>query len=48
MQAMLPTPNTQGYGAWFPNFGATNHVTNEFNNLNIGTNYLGSNKLHMV
>ena len=31
--------------AWFLDFGATNHVTNDFNNLNIGIAYQGNNKL---
>ena len=33
--------------AWFPDSGATNHFTNDFNNLNIGTKYQSNNKWNM-
>nr|CAN77012.1 hypothetical protein VITISV_036882 [Vitis vinifera] len=33
--------------AWFPDSGATNHFTNDFNNLNIGTKYQGNKKRNM-
>lgn len=32
-------------GAQFPNVGAANHFINDFNNLNIGIDYQGNNKL---
>ena len=32
---------------WFPDSGATNHVTNAFSNLNVGSTYHGNSKLHI-
>ncbi|KAK0607621.1 hypothetical protein LWI29_017546 [Acer saccharum] len=59
MQVMLATPennsvrvrawlnNSVRDGAWFPDSGATNYVTNDLANLNLGTEYQGSNRLQM-
>ncbi|KAL5563542.1 hypothetical protein UlMin_033289 [Ulmus minor] len=32
---------------WYSDSGATNHVTNDFNNLSRGTDYHGNQKIHM-
>ncbi|GAB2282194.1 hypothetical protein Dimus_039527 [Dionaea muscipula] len=32
---------------WYPDSGATNHLTNEFNNLSFGTEYKGKEKICM-
>lgn len=47
---MVVTPsfkNDMSNRAWFLDFRARNHVTNDFNNLNTGTKYQGNNKLYM-
>ena len=48
MQAMLAEPAV-GFndGCWYPDSGATNHVTNSLNHLSFGTEYHGNNKIHM-
>lgn len=32
---------------WFPDLGATNHVTSDLSNLNLSTEYINTSKLHM-
>ena len=44
---VLGINNDMSDKAWFPDFGATNHFTNDFNNLNIGTKYQGNKKRNM-
>ena len=44
---MLTTLELLNDDNWFPNSGATNHVTNELSNLNFGFEYNGRNKIHM-
>ncbi|KAL3652522.1 hypothetical protein CASFOL_002203 [Castilleja foliolosa] len=45
--------NSQGgmdYGddcIWYPDSGATNHLTHDFNNLNVANEYQGAEKIHM-
>lgn len=31
---------------WFPNSGATHHVTNDLTNLSLGNEYFGGGKVH--
>ena len=46
-EAMVaPTQGTNDKG-WYLDSGATNHVTNDFNNISCGTDYHGNQKIHM-
>ena len=47
MLAMVATPNTINDGNWYLDSSATNHITNDPNNLNLGSEYHGKNKLHV-
>lgn len=40
-------PNTDGVLPWFPNSGASTHVTSYYSNIHFGVNYNGQDKLHM-
>ncbi|KAF7815435.1 Retrovirus-related Pol polyprotein from transposon TNT 1-94 [Senna tora] len=45
--AMLATPDTICDSTWFPNSGATSHVTSDPSNLMSSMQYLGPEQLHM-
>lgn len=48
MQAMMATqPEFIEDTCWFPDSGATNHVTNDLSQQSISSEYNGSGKLHM-
>lgn len=48
MQALLTTPPTFVEDTcWFPDSGATNHVTNDLNQLSINSEYTGPEKIHV-
>ncbi|KAL6332879.1 hypothetical protein AAG906_019391 [Vitis piasezkii] len=47
MEAMVATPEDLQNCCWFPDSGATNHVTHDLGNLNSGTEYNGNSKIHM-
>lgn len=47
MTAMLATPDTIFNSSEYLDSGATNHVTHNLNNLNLGSEYTGTNRLHM-
>ncbi|KAL5540169.1 hypothetical protein UlMin_007250 [Ulmus minor] len=47
-EALIATArNTATDKNWYPDSGATNHVTNDIQNLSYGTNYNGTQKIHM-
>lgn len=39
--------NTEGSLLWFPDSGASTHVTADYSNINTGMNYNGQDRLHM-
>lgn len=43
-----PIRPTAGDDAWYPDFGASNHVISDLNNLNIGAKYRGRNIVKIV
>ncbi|KAF7802369.1 histone deacetylase [Senna tora] len=47
MSAMVATPDAITDAAWFPDSGATNHVTSDASNLMYGVEYSGAEQLHM-
>ena len=47
MEAMVSTPEDLQNCCWFPDSGATNHVTHDLGILNSGTEYNGNSKIHM-
>ncbi|RVW93071.1 Retrovirus-related Pol polyprotein from transposon RE1 [Vitis vinifera] len=47
MEAMVTTPEDLQNCCWFPDLGATNHVTHDLGNLNSGAEYNGNSKIHM-
>ncbi|KAL5577266.1 hypothetical protein UlMin_018965 [Ulmus minor] len=47
-EALIATArNTATDKNWYPDSGATNHVTNDIQNLSCGTDYNGTQKIHM-
>ena len=44
---MVATPKDLQNCCWFPDSGATNHVTHDLGNLNSGAEYNGNSKIHM-
>ena len=44
---MVATPKDLQNCCWFPDSGATNHVTHDLGNLNFGAEYNGNSKIHM-
>ncbi|RVW30677.1 Retrovirus-related Pol polyprotein from transposon RE1 [Vitis vinifera] len=47
MEAMVATPEDLQNCCWFPDSGATNHVTHDLGNLNSSAEYNGNSKIHM-
>ncbi|PON93298.1 hypothetical protein TorRG33x02_108690 [Trema orientale] len=47
MSAMVATPNTLTDMSWYPDFGATNHLTPDINTLMTKQDYTGSDQIHM-
>ncbi|KAF7824348.1 Retrovirus-related Pol polyprotein from transposon TNT 1-94 [Senna tora] len=47
MAAMVATPDAVNDAAWFPDSGATNHVTSDASNLMNGVEYTSAEQLHM-
>lgn len=47
MVVMLTTPNINQDANWYPDYGATNHLTHNFGNLAVGTEYGGCNQVHV-
>lgn len=47
MTTMLTATDLNQDNGWYPDFGATNHLTNNFNNLAVGTEYLGGNQMQV-
>ncbi|RVW98995.1 hypothetical protein CK203_033838 [Vitis vinifera] len=47
MTAMKASPGYVNNTYWYPDSGATNHVTSDLNNLTFGIEYHGNNKIHM-
>ncbi|KAF7809961.1 Retrovirus-related Pol polyprotein from transposon TNT 1-94 [Senna tora] len=47
MTAMIATPEVVNDTAWFPDSGATNHVTSDASNLMNSMEYSGAEQLHM-
>ncbi|KAL6334751.1 hypothetical protein AAG906_021410 [Vitis piasezkii] len=47
MEAMVATLEDLQNCCWFPDSGATNHVTHDLGNLNSGAEYNGNSKIHM-
>ncbi|CAA0831393.1 Unknown protein, partial [Striga hermonthica] len=46
-QHLTPSEAATDSNQWYPDSGATNHVTNNFTNLSIASEYGGGSKLHM-
>ncbi|KAL5565047.1 hypothetical protein UlMin_028211 [Ulmus minor] len=47
LEAMLTCGDNQGDSCWYPDSGATNHITNDFKNMAYGSDYNGTQKVHM-
>ncbi|XP_022147537.1 uncharacterized protein LOC111016442 [Momordica charantia] len=47
MSALLTTLHLNHDTNWYPDLGATNHLTHNFNNLVVGTEYLDSNQVQV-
>ncbi|KAL5583154.1 hypothetical protein UlMin_015596 [Ulmus minor] len=47
LEAMLTCGDNQGDNCWYPDLGATNHITNDFENMAYGLDYNGTQKVHM-
>ncbi|KAF7811382.1 Retrovirus-related Pol polyprotein from transposon TNT 1-94 [Senna tora] len=47
MSALVATLDAVNDAAWFPDSGATNHVTSDASNLMNGVEYIGAEQLHM-
>lgn len=47
MQALIATPETICDTSWYPDSGATNHVTADQDNLMIKTDYQGPDQVHI-
>lgn len=47
MNVFLVSPDLNKDTNWYPDSGASNHVTNEFGNLTTGAEYFGGNKVHV-
>lgn len=47
MSALLAAPELNHDNNWYSDPGATNHLMHNFNNLNVGTEYLGSNQVQV-
>ncbi|KAH0743141.1 hypothetical protein KY290_031134 [Solanum tuberosum] len=45
MAAFIAKPNTISDPAWYPDSGATNHLTNDLNNVNIRGDYSGNEQI---
>ncbi|CAA0834855.1 Unknown protein, partial [Striga hermonthica] len=45
--AMYATGSNQSESDWFPDSGATHHITNDFSNLSVASDYTGNNKLQI-
>ncbi|KAL5758821.1 hypothetical protein ACOSP7_021432 [Xanthoceras sorbifolium] len=45
MTAMIAAPSTVADPNWYVDSGATNHITPDFNNLSINSEYKGTNRL---
>lgn len=48
MQALLATPDTTSSAAWFPDSGASHHITSDINNLGSASEYGGSERIHIA
>lgn len=47
MSALLTASDINQDGNWYPDSGATNHITHNLNNLTVGTEYTGSNQVQV-
>ena len=47
LEAMLTCAEGKNDNSWYPHSRATNHVTNDYNNVTFGTDFHGSQKVHM-
>ncbi|KAL4339887.1 hypothetical protein GQ457_08G024790 [Hibiscus cannabinus] len=46
-QALLATPEVVADNSWYPDYGATHHLTSDISNLNVGTVHPGSGKVRV-
>ena len=44
---MLTFSDRQNGDCWYPDSGATNHVTKDYNNITFGADFHGKHKVHM-
>uniref|UniRef100_A0A1S3BEJ6 Uncharacterized protein n=1 Tax=Cucumis melo TaxID=3656 RepID=A0A1S3BEJ6_CUCME len=44
---MASTSQSNNTNGWYPDTGASNHVTNDLANLSLGTNYNGAEQVHV-
>ena len=47
LEAMLTCAEGKNDDSWYPDSGATNHITKDYNNVTYGTDFHGSQKVHM-
>ena len=46
-EAMLTCTEGKNKDSWNPDSGASNHVTNDYNNITFGTDFHGNQKVHI-